>query len=104
MYKEQWNYNNYSDPANANMQTVLNKLDRMLGGYRMPQEYAPPTIMKSDTYPFQYYANEDFDNIGKYFVEDEKTTITTYSDMPLSIDIYDFQMMPPVPAMFSTSV
>ena len=57
-YRQVWNYNYRSDPANANYQTVLNKLDAMLGGYVGDSKYVAPEVITSDDRTFRYYEIE----------------------------------------------
>ena len=61
-YKQVWNYNYRSDPANANYQTVLNKLDAMLGSYAGDNKYVAPEVKTSDDGTFRYYEIESQDN------------------------------------------
>lgn len=61
-YKQVWNYNYRSDPANANYQTVLNKLDAMLGSYAGDSKYVAPEVKTSDDGTFRYYEIESQDN------------------------------------------
>lgn len=73
VYQKAWNYNYRTDPANANYETVLSKLDAMLGDYSGDDRYWPPDIAWSGNGKFQYYPNEDGDENGRYFICDEKT-------------------------------
>jgi len=74
-----WNYNYRTDPANANWETVISKLDAMLGGYSGEDQYWPPTVAWSVNGKFQYYVNEAGDDTGRYFVCDEKTSVAKYT-------------------------
>ena len=62
VYKKVWNYNYRSDPANANYQTVLNKLDAMLGNYSGNPKHEAPDISTSDDKTYRYYALEQQDD------------------------------------------
>lgn len=88
IYREVWNYNYRTDPANANYQTVLNKLDKMLQGYSSSGEYNAPTIYSSENGKFRFYQNIAGDDDCSMFICDKKTDITSYQGT-LSIDIHD---------------
>lgn len=92
-YKEIWNYNYRSDAANANYQTVLNKLDIMLNHFPRGKEWLATissslegkTIYSGDIGRYLYYKNEVGDIDGRYFVCDSKTRIQTWNSAVLSI-------------------
>ena len=86
VYQKAWNYNYRTDPANANYETVLAKLDSMLGDYSGDDRYWPPDVTWSNNGKFQYYENEDGDENGRYFVCDRKKQVSTYSG-ELDIDL-----------------
>lgn len=84
-YKEIWNYNYRSDPGNANYQTVLNKLDNMLGSYQHDPRFVAPTV-RSVTDNYRYYERDlDSDLDGRYFVCDRKTSISEFSEHAMTI-------------------
>ena len=87
--KEIWNYNYRADPANANYQTVLNKIDSFIAGYKKDPGYAPPIQYASSNGKFKYYSNEENDSNGKYFICDDKKAVNKYQGTQLSIDISD---------------
>lgn len=86
VYQKAWNYNYRTDPANANYETVLAKLDSMLGDYSGDDRYWPPDVVWSNNGKFQYYENEAGDENGRYFVCDRKKQVSTYSG-ELDIDL-----------------
>ena len=75
IYKQVWNYNYRSDPANANYQTVLNKLDAMLGSYAGDSKYVAPEVKTSDDGTFRYYEIES-QNDGSTSIELGKQVAT----------------------------
>lgn len=84
-YKEIWNYNYRSDPGNANYQTVLNKLDNMLGSYSHDPRFVAPTV-RAVTDSYRYYERDlDSDLDGRYFVCDRKTSISEFSGHAMTI-------------------
>lgn len=83
-YKEIWNYNYRSDPGNANYQTVLAKLDKMLGGYTGDPQYLAPAIVSYLDGKYRYYQSEDGDESGQFFICDKKD-IALSSTTQLSI-------------------
>lgn len=78
-YKEIWNYNYRSDPGNANYQTVLAKLDKMLGGYTGDPQYLAPAIVTYLDGKYRYYQSEDGDESGQFFICDKKDTSMSFS-------------------------
>lgn len=86
-YKEIWNYNYRSDPGNANYQTVLNKLDCMLGSYAGDPQYVAPPIESQLDGKYRYYQSESGDDHGQFFICDKKTTITNFSEPGTKLSI-----------------
>lgn len=88
--KEVWNYNKYTDPANANYQTVLNKVDLYFAGHTPDPELIPPEITEyvapDGAYRYRYYANQADDDIGRYFVVDERTAVDRVDDLQLEFE------------------
>lgn len=86
-YKEIWNYNHRTDPANANYQTVLSKLDKMLDGFSGGgSSYNPPTIKSELNGLYKYYVQDSYNDLdGTYFPCDSKTDVLSFSDIPLSV-------------------
>lgn len=87
-YFYDWNYNYRTDPTNANYQTVLNRLDAMLGSYSGDAKYRAPAINACNNGQCQYYENEDGDGNGKYFICDSKTFTSKYNGS-LNINVGD---------------
>ena len=85
-YKKIWNYNYRSDPGNANYQTVLAKLDEMLGDYTGDARFVAPTIQSMNNNKYRFYERDSEDDLeGRYFVCDRKTSESTFSDCTLSV-------------------
>lgn len=80
IYKKIWNYNYRSDPGNANYQSVLKKLDEMLGSYQGDSRFIAPSIMSFQNGKYKYYQRDSVDDLnGKYFICDKKTSIQNFS-------------------------
>lgn len=94
-YEYDWNYNYRTDPANANYQTVLNRLDTMLGTYTGDLAYIAPDVKESNNGQCRYYINEENDDNGKYFICDKKERVTSYTGT-ITIDVNDLIAPPPV--------
>lgn len=87
VYREVWNYNYRSDPANANYQTVLNKLDTMLASYSPDSAHSPPIVTESSNSKYKYYDVEPIVTTG-YTIEAGKYVKpngTTASDSSYSL-------------------
>lgn len=85
-YKQIWNYNYRSDPGNANYQTLLTKLDAMLGDYSGDSRFVAPTIQSFNGGKYRFYERDSEDDLyGKYFVCDLKTSIASFSDCQISV-------------------
>lgn len=91
-YAYDWPYNYRTDATNANYQTVLNRLDAMLGNYEGDSRFVAPTIHSSNNGQCLYYTNEDGDGIGKYFICDKKQFRTSYSGS-LTIDVTESEQL-----------
>ena len=79
-YKQIWNYNYRLDPGNANYETVLKKIDAMLGSYQGDPQFLAPAIDSFQNGKYNYYQRDSEDDIfGKYFICDKKTSIQDFS-------------------------
>lgn len=94
-YTYDWNYNYRTDAVNANYQTVLNRLDAMLGSYAGDPRYNAPIIRSCNNGQCLYYVNEENDQNGRYFICDRKTFKQQYSGS-LQIDLVDYVIVPPI--------
>ena len=86
-YKDIWVYDYRGDPANANYQTVLSKIDALTSTYISNTIYNPIQPNISINKKYQYYDNQSYDINGQFFICDFKKSIQSYSGTKLSIDI-----------------
>ena len=96
--KDVWNYNHRTDPANANYQTVLNKIDAFIGSYTKDSRFIAPSVMKISDGKYNYYDNQTGDNIGQFFICNVKTKVTSYNETPITIDTTTSQSEGDAPA------
>lgn len=99
--KDVWNYNHRTDPANANYQTVLNKIDALIGSYTKDNWFIAPSVMKTSDGKYNYYDNQAGDNIGQFFICDVKTKVVSYNETPITIDTTAFPSGGDAPARYA---
>ena len=84
--KDVWNYNHRTDPANANYQTVLNKINNLINTYSKDSRFVAPSIYTISDGKYKYYSNQANDNIGQFFICDLKTSVQSYNETSITID------------------
>ena len=108
IYKKIWNYNYRSDPGNANYQTVLAKLDEMLGGYTGDSRFVAPRIQSMNNNKYRFYVRDSEDDLeGRYFVCDRKTSELSFADCTLSVSGFPLDGesgMKPIETVVLTSI